>query len=386
MNDPLEIPLAEPLPPPLPLPPPPVVIEQRSVPFPIGWLLDNGAAPVQYRALAEVAQVRDVAERASWLPYAYRPAVELAIAQSADGTWNNAMLSLPGARATGMEGVGTIPAIRRLLEYGWAKDSPPLALARRVLFRLLAEDDDPAYLLELAPKAKGDEDLARFHRQMLREAAAGALAQAGYADDPRLRGAARRILDRITEFLASPLAEKPWVRVGNKQVLSPDASPPSIYALQMLAHLPLVRTENYEAVDAVFAWISRPLPRQEPVQQVGSRLVDVPYLVLGDQLPHRNALDADVPAGLAWLELVARLGVLGRQEQWCKLFDRLLDDCDRSGVWHPHKGMATPTSQSPYVWPVYPLEHAPEGEHRWTEFTFRLGLIGRLCGREIELI
>jgi hypothetical protein len=360
--------------------------EPSSVSFPLGWLLDHAAAPIKYRALTEVADLKTEAAGASWIPYAFAPALELMLAQSADGMWNDSLLSVPSSRG-GVDEVGTIHAIRRLLEYGWDKNSPPLLLARRVLFRLLAEDDDPAYLFELAPKGgKPDEDHSRFYRQLVREAAAATLAQAGYEDDPRLRGAARRILDRTAEFLASPLAEKPWVRVGNKQVLAAEANPPSIYTLHMLAHLPLVRTENYAVVDALFNWMSHPMPRQEPVQIVGKKLVDVPHLVLGDQLMHRNALDDDVPAGMAWLELVARLGFLRRQENWAKLFERLLDDRDRTGVWHPHKGMVHPKSNYPYVWPSYPLESPSVGEERWTDFTFRLGLIARLSGRTIELI
>src|SRR5690606_6615140 len=99
--------------------------------------------------------------------------------------------------------------------------------SRRLLFRLLAEDSDPSFLFELTPKAKYDEDVAAHNRQILREASAATLAQAGYEADPRLRGVTKRILDRTLEFLESPLAEKPFVRVGNKQVLSPDAYPPS---------------------------------------------------------------------------------------------------------------------------------------------------------------
>lgn len=359
--------------------------EPSSVSFPLGWLLDHAAAPIKYRALLQVADLKNEAAGASWIPYAYAPAIELMLAQSADGIWNNALLSVPSANG-GADQIGTIHAIRRLLEYGWDKNSPPLLLARRVLFRLLAEDDDPAYLFELAPRGKADEDHSRFYRQLVREAAAATLAQAGYEDDPRLRGAARRILDRTAEFLASPLAEKPWVRVGNKQVLAAEATPPSIYTLHMLAHLPLVRTENYAVVDALYNWMSHPMPRQEPVQLVGQNLVDVPHLVLGDQLMHRNALEDDVPAGMAWLELVARLGFLRRQENWSKMFERLLDDRDRTGVWHPHKGMVQPSSRVPYVWPSYPLESPSAGEERWTDFTFRLGLIARLSGRTIELI
>jgi len=89
------------------------------------------------------------------------------------------MLSLPNNRAEHFEGIGTINAVRRLLEYGWDKDSPPLVHARRVLFRLLAEDEDADYLFELRGKTGLDEDLARRGRGILREAAAAALAQAG---------------------------------------------------------------------------------------------------------------------------------------------------------------------------------------------------------------
>ena len=351
----------------------------------MAWLLENAALPLRYRAAAEVAGLDDAARMLSWMPYAHAPAIELALAQSPDGTWNSSMLTVPSPRAEGIDGVGTIQAIRRLLEYGWTKDSPPLMLARRVLFRMLAEDNDPGLLFEFGGRTKIDEDSARFARQLMREAAAATLAQAGYSDDPRLRGAARRILDRIADFVGSPLAERPWVRVGNKQVLAAEAAPPSIYALHMLAHLPLVRTENHAAMEAVYAWITRPLPRQEPVQLVGKKLIPVPHLVLGDVLPHRNAVDADVPFAIQWLELAARLGFLQKQDTWGRFIDRFVDDSDRTGVWHPHKGLAAARSNDPYVWAAYPLETQAGGEERWTDITFRVGLIARLAGREIEI-
>lgn len=378
--------MTDPLAAPPPSAPPLAPAPPSNVKFPLGWLLEHAAPPLRYRALAEVAQFTDAAAKAEWLPLSYVPAIELMLEQTQDGLWNHAMLSIPSSRATAYEGVGTIQAIRRLLEYGWSKDSPPLMLARRTLFRLLAEDDDPAFLFELGGKTKPDIEIAQFGRQILREAAAATLAQAGYIDDPRLRGAARRILDRIADFMASPFGEKPWIRVGNKQVLAAEAAPPSIYTLHMLAHMPLVRTENHAVVEAIYEWITRPLPRQEAVQLVGKKLVDVPHLVLGDQLPHRNALEDDVPAGIAWLELLARLGFLKRQEQWVKMFERLLDDRDRNGVWHPHKGSGNPKSSNPYVWSTYPLERPKEGEERWADVTFRLGLIARLAGRTIDLV
>jgi hypothetical protein len=296
------------------------------------------------------------------------------------------MLDVPSDRANLFEGVGTINAFRRLLEYGWDKDSPPLLRARRVLFRLLAEDDDPAFLFEFARESHDDSDLAHRGRTILREAAAAALAQAGYEGDPRLRGAARRILDRIDAFVRSPLGHKPWVRVGNKQVLAPEAAPPSIYALGMLAHMPLFRSENHVQLDRILHYLSQPQPRQELAQLFGSHIVAQPHLVLGDMLPNRNVADADVPFALSWLELMARLGFLRRNEGWSKLFERFLDDRDRDLVWHPHKGMAMPRSSNPFVWPAFPLERMTSGDERWTDVTFRLGLIARLSGRPLELV
>ncbi|MGH7662902.1 MAG: hypothetical protein ACRENI_01170, partial [Gemmatimonadaceae bacterium] len=223
-------------------------------------------------------------------------------------------------------------------------------------------------------------------RALLREAAAAALAQAGYEGDPRLRGAARRIITRIGDFLASPLGEKPFVRVGNKHVLPAEAAPPSIHALTMLAHMPLFRAEYYVEVELIYHAITQPVPRAAPVQLLGKAGVMQPQLVLGDMLPHRNAADADVPFALMWLELMARLGFLDRNEGWSRLFERFLDDRDSEGVWHPHKGMATPRTTNPFVWPSYPLKSEPGGDEKWTDVTFRLGLIARLAGRPIELL
>jgi hypothetical protein len=365
---------------PAPQPPPPA----GPVQIGLDWLLTHGSPPVQYRAIVDVARLAPA--HADDLPYAWAPALRLALTQQADGRWGRTMLGVPSTRAESFDGVGTISAVRRLLEYGWDRESPPLARVRRLLFRMLAEDDDPAYLFEFASKGKVEEEVARRGRGILREAAASALAQAGYEGDPRLRGAARRILDRINAYLKSPLAQKPWVRVGNRQVLAPEASPPSIFALTMLAYMPFFRSEHHEHVERLYTFLTQALPRQESAQLVvGTTVLMQPHLVLGDMLPHRNAVDADVPAALMWLELMARLGFLRRNENWSKLLDRFVDDCDRAGVWHPHKGMAMPRTTSPYVWPMFPLEETALGEERWADVTLRIGIIARAAGRTIEL-
>jgi hypothetical protein len=292
------------------------------------------------------------------------------------------MLAVPesGESAT----IGTITAFRRLLEYGWEADSPPLVRSRRILFRLLAEDDDADQLYEFRAGAGDDPDLIHRSRVILREAAAAALAHAGYEGDPRLRGAARRILARVDSYLASPLAERPWVRVGNRQVLAAEATPPSLHVLAMLAHMPLFRSENHHLVNRLFAHLAQPAPRQEAFQQVGKHLIAQPQLVLGDPLSARNVPDAEVPFALTWLELMARLGFLRRHEGWVSLFERFLDDRDRDYVWHPHRGAVRPSPTNPEVWIRFPLDDERNAGAAWADVTFRLGLIARLLGRPIE--
>jgi hypothetical protein len=128
------------------------------------------------------------------------------------------------------------------------------------------------------------------------------------------------------------------------------------------------------------------MPRQEPMQLCGKKIIAQPHLVLGDTLPNRNAADADVVFAITWLELMARLGFLRKNENWSKLYERFIDDRDAQGVWHPHKGLSAARSANPFLWPMYPLEDHHAGDERWTDVTFRLGLIGRLSGRTIDIV
>ncbi|MFL5509589.1 MAG: hypothetical protein ACJ79J_08355, partial [Gemmatimonadaceae bacterium] len=164
----------------------------ETLSFPLSWLLEYASAPIKYRALKEFGRGEAALPDFEWLPYSHRPAIRLAVTQTRDGMWNHSVLAIPG-RQGDFAHIGTIPAVRRLAEYGWTADSPPLVLARRILFRLLAEDNDPAFTFELGSKTR-DDDQVRRTRGLFREAAAATLAQMGYENDPRLRGAARRIL------------------------------------------------------------------------------------------------------------------------------------------------------------------------------------------------
>jgi hypothetical protein len=107
---------------------------------------------------------------------------------------------------------------------------------------------------------------------------------------------------------------------------------------------------------------------------------------MGDPLPHRNAVDADIPAALSWLEMMARLGYLRRSETWSKLYERFLDERDREGLWRPSRSNVALKSADPFVWPSTSLEEHTAGQERWSDVTFRLGLIARLSGRGVTLV
>jgi hypothetical protein len=251
---------------------------------------------------------------------------------------------------------------------------------------LLALDEEAALGFELVPRRGATLDAVSRARSLLREASAAVLAQAGYNKDPRVRGAATRVTIRVHDFLRSPVAESPLIRVGNQHVLSPEAAPPSFWFLLMLAYMPLFRTEHFELMDRLSGYLAGPQPRTPPAIAVDRDVIPMPHLILGDPLPTLQAAMADLPWALTWLELVARLGFLQRNETWCGIFDKLLAQRDSDGVWRSRKGTAVAPSENPYTWSVYPLEDDLSGEGRWADVTFRLGLIARLAGRPIQII
>lgn len=346
--------------------------------FPLRWLLEHAAPAVRYRALVEVARLGP-AEAYEPLAHAHPSALMCAVTMSRDGSWNGRLFPAPGAAAH----TATFSAVRHLVECGWHRDTPPLAQARRLLFRLLAQDEDAGALFELAEVAGTSKVRIRHLRAIVRDEAAALLAQMGFADDPRVRGAANRGITRVEAYLRSPLAAKPWVRVGNKQVLAAEAAPPTWSLLRLLACIPPLRTEKAALVAFLGRMLAQAEPRQESVQLLDGALVASPWYVLGDPIPHRNAVDADLFAALAWLETAARLGLLRRSEGWLRMLERLVDQSDRHGVWRPVRPDSPVPSTHWCLAGWSPLDPAATGEARLAEPTVRIAHVARLLGREI---
>ncbi len=360
---------------------------------PMQWLLDHGSWPVRVRALLELAP-GDGTRAAASAAYAYEPALRLAMQQHRDGTWGTRILSVPPPDDPNFTGVGTIPAVRRLLEYGWELNAPPFLCAKRILFRLLAEDTDPEFLFELRSDTRGDDEyLVRRGRLVLREAAAATLAQLGYEADPRLRGAAVRMLDRVATYVRATLtaqqsdgdATKP--AADPKEPLPANAAPPSAHLLVMLAHMPRFRSEHQDEIAKLGTYLAA-APTTTTLRQIlGKQAVDQPQLVLGDPLVGAVAgtdKSAALPTTLAWLEVFARIGYLKTNAAWSRLLDTLLAERDSDGLWKGRPATFGPSTRA-WDWPTYPLGDPSIREHRVADMTFRLALIARLAGRTLDL-
>jgi hypothetical protein len=289
------------------------------------------------------------------------------------------MLAVPRAGDATFEGVGTIPAVRRLLEYGWEAEAPSFHSARRPLFRLLAEDADPDYLYELREEAGSDEYLVRRGRQLLREGAAAALAQLGCEADPRLRGAAVRALERVMAYVRATAAA---TAADSPPTIPANATPPSPHFLVMLAYMPRFRSEHQDEMSRLLAFVTAPAPGAPRTMQ-SRRDLGQPQVVLGDPLANASE-STGLPSTLAWLEVLARLGFVRRNPTWSAQLDRLLADRDARGVWQG-RTTALGAPERSWDWPTFPLgDPAAARDSLVADMTFRLALVAKLAGRTLE--
>ena len=306
--------------------------------------------------------------------------------QKDTGTWGGNMLGLAASAAQGIKDVGTIPSYRRLLQLEWPRSGRPFKLADRVLFRLLSRDEDPALLFEFQKQAKSDPDAEQWARGILREAASGALAEAGFAEDPRLRGAGHKIANGISQFLRGPLAEKPFVKAGKQIALHPEAYPPSWYSVAMLASMPNLQRERAGFTERLGHYLAQPAPKKAFVIQVGKRSMKPQHLLLGDPIEaDPKGYPKDLPLALHYIELLSRMGALSWAPVATRVLARLLKDCDETGVWRPKNLRSQPKALNKITYHYYPLHlEAKTTEGREVDITFRLALIAKLLGWQLD--
>lgn len=355
--------------------------------IPFTWLMQHGCPAIRYRTLTELFPgcYPTEAEVVRQELEAYGPGRQVLKKQKDTGVWGGNLLGVSPNKATGIKDVGTIHQYLRLVELGWGRESRPLKLGSRLFFRILSRDPDPKLLFEYVKYAFSEPGVEPWVREMIREAAAAALASSGFSEDPRVRGAALSVATKVSTFLRSELAAQPLVKSGGTWVLHPQATPPTIFTVAVLAHLPSVQRERAGLIERLGAYLAQPAGKKAFGIQCGKKVLKQTFVLLGDPLKvSASGQTDDLPFGLYWLELLARLGLLLSSTTAPKLWARLAKDCDDGGVWKPRNLRALPKRVSPWSYHAFPLEaDGKTVESRQTDVTFRMALISRLAGWDI---
>ena len=353
----------------------------------MSWLLEYGCPAIRYRTLTEIVPGSADPARLEALKVeieAYPPARQVAKKQKDTGVWGGNLLGVTPNKAAGIKDVGTLHQYRRLVELAWTQDSRALKLGSRLLFRLVSRDEDPKLLFEFQKFGVAEIGVEPWVREIIREATAAALAQAGFGEDPRVRGAAHRIANDISQFLRSELVENPFIKSGGSWVLHPQAYPPTIFSVALLSLLPAVQRERAALVERLGGYLAQPGIKKAFGVACGKKVFKPNFVLLGDPMKVSSSGQTDdLPFALYWMEILARLGVLQQSTTAPRLWARLQKDCDERGVWSP-KGLRTlPRRKAPWSYHAFPLQEGKNVESRQVDVTFRMALIARLAGWEI---
>ncbi len=360
---------------------------------PFSWLLQHGSESIKLRTYLDLAPpgraaTPDVIDSLTQQVVESKAAQAIVKKQKDNGTWGGNLLALAPSAKDGIKDPGTVPQHRRLLQLGFPRNGRPFKLAERIFFRLLSRDEDPSLLYELTKIGKEAPESMEWIREHFREAATAALAEAGYVEDPRIRGAAHKVATNVSQFLRSPLAEKPFSRLGAKTVLDPEAHPPTWYSVAMIAALPNLQRERAGFTERLGQYLAQPTPKKAFALMVGKKSLKSDFLLLGDPIEADSKGNAkDIPLALYFIELLVRIGALHTAPVATKVLGRLLADCDERGVWAP-KGLKTaPKAINKITYHWYPLQ--PEGkdpESRVVDVTFRLATIAKQLGWQLEIV
>jgi hypothetical protein len=357
---------------------------------PLSWIQLHACAPIRLRIATEIlpegtkSEPELAALRQEVL--ADRGVKQTIRKQGSRGAWGQNMLGVAPSAASGIKSVGTVAQYRHLLELGVPLTERSFRLADRLLFRILSNDEDPALLFEYQKAAKTNPALRLWARDLLRQGATAALARAGRNEDPRVRAAAHRVMSGISQFLRSEVSEEPVVREGSRNVLHPDASPPTVFAVAAIAFMPRLQRERAGFVDRLSTYLGRQPPKKTYVIKLGKKTLKPTFQLLGTPLQaDASGRPKDLPFALHWIELLARLGAFETSPVAPRILARLLKDCDDTGVWSPRNLRALPKSSSSVADFAFPLESDPSTlERRKTDVTFRLSLIAKLLDFDLE--
>ena len=357
---------------------------------PVSWLREHASPPIKWRTVNDIlppgaATEEDYAALREEV-LGFKGVTQIIRKQYKAGVWADNILGLSANKAQGIKDVGTVAQFRRLVECGVPTSERPLRLAERVLYRLLSRDDDPTLLFEYKTAAKKNPELAVWARTYFREGAVVSLAHAGHEEDPRVRGGAHRMASEISQFLRSDLVEKPIVRKGNRNILHPDAYPPTTMSLATFAYMPSLQRERAGFIERLCTFLAQPQPKKKYTIVLGRKVIQPTYHLLGNPIEvDRSGRPKDLPLALHWIELLVRMGMLHTNEPAHRALEKMLQDLDANGIWSPSNLRAIPKSSSKLADFAFPLEpDAKTMERRQADVTFRLAMIAKLAGWQLE--
>ena len=196
-----------------------------------------------------------------------------------------------------------------------------------------------------------------------------------------------KVASAVSQFLRSPLSEKPFVKVGGKTILHPEAYPPSWYSVAMVASMPSLQRERAGFTERLGNYLAQPAPKKAYSLHVGKKTVKPQHLLLGDPIESDGkGVAKDVPLALHYIELLARIGALHTAPVATKVLGRLLKDCDDHGVWHPKGLRSLPKGLNKITYHTFSLAtESKSAESRQVDVTFRLALIAKHLGWAIEM-
>jgi hypothetical protein len=312
---------------------------------------------------------------------------QLAKKQWQNGSWSGNMLGIAPLKSQGIKDVGTVAQYRRLVELGAPMDSRSFKLAERLFYKILSRDETPSLWFEYQKPSVGNPELHTWTRGFIREGVTCALAHAQRIEDPRVRGSAHRVISDVSQFLRSDLAEDPFVQKGAKYILHPDAHPPTVLSVAILAYMPRLQRERAGFVERLGRYLARPDTSKSWSIIIGRKAVKPTFHLMGDPLDADDEGNtADIPWALHWIELIVRLGLLDTAPVAQRILLRLLEDCDADGIWCPKNLRAIPKGNSRLGDFAFPLElDGRTQDRRRTDVTFRLALIAKLAGWHLDL-
>lgn len=359
--------------------------------IPLTWLLEHGGPAIRVRTLKELAPAGSV-DQGAYIDAVKATVLSEAVTavttrQQENGLWGSNYLAFQTSTRDNTDEPGTVAQYRRLLQLGVPTTTRPFRLADRLIFRTLSRDDDPVLYGEFFDSTLDDPEAAEWYRGLIREGVAAALAEAGHEEDPRLRGAAHKVISQVSAFLRSDLAENPLIRRGSSAwQLHPEAYPPSWWSVAMLAAMPTLQRERAGFVERLGQYLTLKAPTKSFMITVGKTTLRPAHLLLGNPIEtDAKGAPKDLPLALHFIELLASLGQLQHSAPAVKVLQLLLEDLDTDGVWHPKNLRSQPKASSPVTHHYWPLA-LDDGElaHRQADITFRLALIAQRLGWHLE--